>query len=172
MIIAMFLGLCSCVGIEEFQTLFLSEKIEETEDNEISTQVVDETEKEQILEKSSSSLIESTVSSPTQSTNHLISRSVLDGIVQNSATISKELRIFVHTEGEIVDGCRITGIRKDSPLDGLRIQNGDIVQEIHGMLIREPAQLQRALASLAHTTNFEIKLLRQQTPLFLRYDVE
>lgn len=169
MMLAMFFWLCSCADIEEFQTLFLSE---ETEDNTVSTPVGDATAKDPIPETPSSSLKESTVSSATQSTNQLISRSVLDGIVQNFDAISKELRIFVHTEGEIVDGCRITGIRKDSPLDVLGIQNGDILQEIHGMSIRAPAQLQGAFASLAHTTSLEIKLIRQQTPLFLRYDVE
>ena len=120
----------------------------------------------------SPTLIESTVSSTTQSTNQMISGFMLDDIVQNSQKISKELRIFVHTEGNIVDGCRITGIRKDSPLDGLGIQNGDILQEIHGISIREPAQLQIALVSLVHTTHFEIKLIRQQTPLFFRYDIQ
>jgi general secretion pathway protein C len=77
-----------------------------------------------------------------------VERSVVDTILENQAELMRSARIVPEKEGDKVVGIRMFGIRPDSLLGTLGMQNGDRLQTINGIDMGSPEKALEAYSRL------------------------
>jgi general secretion pathway protein C len=94
-----------------------------------------------------------------------IDRSVVDKILENQAELMKSARIVPETKDGKVLGIRLFGIRPDTLLGTLGIQNGDRLDAINGFNMGSPEKALEAYARLRTATELDITLNRRGSPV-------
>jgi general secretion pathway protein C len=94
-----------------------------------------------------------------------IDRSVVDKILENQAELMKSARIVPETKDGKVLGIRLFGIRPDTLLGTLGIQNGDRLDAINGFNMGSPEKALEAYARLRTATQLDITLSRRGSPV-------
>ena len=94
-----------------------------------------------------------------------IDRSVVDKILENQAELMKSARIVPETKDGKVLGIRLFGIRPDTLLGTLGIQNGDRLDAINGFNMGSPEKALEAYARLRTATELDITLNRRGAPV-------
>lgn len=90
-----------------------------------------------------------------------IERSVVDQILDNQAELMKSVRIVPEKEGDKMVGIRLFGIRGDSLLGALGLENGDRLQSINGFEMTDPQKALEAYARLRTADHLTVAVNRR-----------
>lgn len=94
-------------------------------------------------------------------TEFSIERGVVDQILENQAELMKSARIVPEKQGDKVVGIRLFGIRPDSLLGTLGMQNGDRLQSINGFDMGSPEKALEAYARLRTADHLTVTVNRR-----------
>lgn len=90
-----------------------------------------------------------------------VERSVVDQILENQSELMKSARIVPEKQGDKVVGIRLFGIRPDSLLGTLGLQNGDRLQTINGFDMASPEKALEAYARLRTADHLTVTVNRR-----------
>jgi general secretion pathway protein C len=90
-----------------------------------------------------------------------VERGVVDQILENQAELMKSARIVPEKQGDKVVGIRLFGIRPDSLLGMLGMQNGDRLQTINGFDMASPEKALEAYTRLKTADHLTVTVNRR-----------
>ncbi len=105
-------------------------------------------------------------------TNFTIQRSLVDQILENQAELMRTARIIPHEEGGRVVGVKVYGIRRNSLLGRLGVQNGDMLRTINGYDMTSPDSALEAYARLRSADHLTLSIVRRGQPTTLDYNIQ
>jgi type II secretion system protein C len=103
---------------------------------------------------------------------YAIDRSVVDKYLGDMTALSSMARAIPHRgpDGEI-DGYRLSGIRRTSPLSQLGIKNGDVVHTVNGQSLTTLTDAMSAFQSLQSQSSFAFDVTRRGQKQTMEYQV-
>ena len=101
-----------------------------------------------------------------------IDHSVIDNILEHQAELMKSARIVPEQKDGKVLGIRLFGIRPDTLLGTLGIQNGDRLESINGFNMGSPEKALEAYARLRTATSLNVKVNRRGGPVSIDYQIQ
>jgi general secretion pathway protein C len=101
-----------------------------------------------------------------------VDRSVVDKILENQAELMRSARIVPEQKDGKVVGIRLFGIRPDTLLGTLGLQNGDRLEAINGFTMASPEKALEAYARLRTASNLNVKLTRRGSPATIDYRIK
>lgn len=105
-------------------------------------------------------------------TKYVIARSLVDTVLQNQAELMRTARIIPHEQGGQVVGVKLYGIRRNSLLGKLGINNGDVLRTINGFDMTSPDTALEAYARLRNADQLTVSVQRRGRAMNLEYDIE
>jgi general secretion pathway protein C len=90
-----------------------------------------------------------------------VDRSVVDGILENQAQLMRSARIVPEQKDGKTVGIRLFGIRPDTLLGSLGLQNGDRLESINGFDVANPEKALEAFAHLRTASALQVHLNRR-----------
>lgn len=105
-------------------------------------------------------------------TEFSIDRSVVDSILERQAELMKSARIVPEQKDGKVLGVRLFGIRPDTLLGTLGLQNGDRLESINGFNMASPEKALEAYARLRTASNLNVKVSRRGQPVSIDYRIK
>jgi general secretion pathway protein C len=105
-------------------------------------------------------------------TEFSIDRSVVDNILERQAELMKSARIVPEQKDGKVLGVRLFGIRPDTLLGTLGLQNGDRLETINGFNMASPEKALEAYARLRTASNLNVKVTRRGQPVSIDYRIK
>lgn len=105
-------------------------------------------------------------------TEFSIDRSVVDNILERQAELMKSARIVPEQKDGKVVGVRLFGIRPDTLLGALGLQNGDRLETINGFNMASPEKALEAYARLRTASNLNVKVSRRGQPVSIDYRIK
>ncbi len=90
-----------------------------------------------------------------------VDRSVVDGILENQAQLMRSARIVPEQKDGKTVGIRLFGIRPDTLLGSLGLQNGDRLESINGFDVANPEKALEAFAHLRTAPKLTVQLNRR-----------
>jgi general secretion pathway protein C len=101
-----------------------------------------------------------------------VERSVVDSILENQAELMKSARIVPEKEGDKVVGIRLFGIRPESLLGTLGIENGDRLQSINGFEMGDPQKALEAYTKLRTADHLTVSVNRHGKPVNVDFNIK
>lgn len=101
-----------------------------------------------------------------------VDHAVIDNILEHQAELMKSARIVPESKDGKVVGIRLFGIRPDTLLGTLGIQNGDRLESINGFDMGSPEKALEAYARLRTATSLNVKVNRRGAPLSIDYKIQ
>jgi general secretion pathway protein C len=101
-----------------------------------------------------------------------VDRSVVDKILENQADLMRSARIVPEQKDGKVLGVRMFGIRPDTLLGTLGLQNGDRLETINGFNMASPEKALEAYARLRTAGNLNVKVTRRGQPMSIDYRIK
>jgi general secretion pathway protein C len=101
-----------------------------------------------------------------------VDRGVVDKILENQAELMRSARIVPEQKDGKVVGIRLFGIRPDTLLGTLGLQNGDRLEAINGFTMASPEKALEMYARLRTATNLNVKLSRRGSPATIDYHIK
>jgi general secretion pathway protein C len=101
-----------------------------------------------------------------------VDRSVIDNVLENQATLMRSARIVPEQKDGKTVGIRLFGIRQDTLLGTLGMQNGDRLEKINGFDMASPEKALEAYARLRTATNLTVQVTRRGKPLTIEYQIK
>lgn len=101
-----------------------------------------------------------------------VDRGVVDKILENQADLMRQARIVPEQENGKVVGIRLFGVRPDTLLGTLGMENGDRLQSINGFDIASPEKALEAYARLRTADKLNISLNRRGQAMNLDYNIK
>jgi general secretion pathway protein C len=101
-----------------------------------------------------------------------IERSVVDQILENQAEFMKSARIVPEKEDGKVVGIRLFGVRQDSLLGTLGLENGDRLQTINGFDMASPEKALEAYARLRTADRLTVTVNRKGKPMNIDFNIK
>lgn len=105
-------------------------------------------------------------------TDFNIERSVVDRILENQAELMRSARIVPEQKDGKTVGIRLFGIRSDTLLGTLGMQNGDRLEKINGYDMASPEKALEAYARLRTASKLTVTLSRRGTPMTIEYQIK
>lgn len=107
------------------------------------------------------------------STEFNVDRGVVDKILENQADLMKQARIVPEKENGKVVGIRMYGVRPETLLGTLGMENGDRLQTINGFDVSSPEKALEAYARLrAGASKLTVQVNRKGQTLNLDYNIK
>jgi general secretion pathway protein C len=100
-----------------------------------------------------------------------VDRSAVEALIANPAELMKT-RVVPVKEGERVVGLRLGGIRPDSTLGALGLQNGDQLSSINGFEMNDPQKMLEAYSKLLHADHLSVAVVRNGKPVNLDLSIK
>lgn len=102
-----------------------------------------------------------------------VDRGVIDNILENQATLMRSARIVPEkgADGKTV-GIRLFGIRGDTLLGTLGLQNGDRLETINGFNMASPEDALNAYARLRTANKLAVKVTRRGKPMNIDFNIK
>jgi len=100
-------------------------------------------------------------------TEYQVDRSVVDKVLENQAELMRSARIIPETKDGQVVGVRLFGIRPDTLLGSLGIQNGDRLETINGFSMSSPEKALEAYTRLRAADGLKLQVNRRGQPVTL-----
>jgi general secretion pathway protein C len=97
-------------------------------------------------------------------TEYQVDRSVVDKVLENQAELMRSARIIPETKDGQVVGVRLFGIRPDTLLGSLGIQNGDRLETINGFSMSSPEKALEAYTRLRAADGLNLQVNRRGQP--------
>ena len=104
-------------------------------------------------------------------TEHEIDRGVVEKILENPAELLRA-RVVPEQEGGKVVGLRLFGVRPDSLLALLGVENGDRLAAINGFELTTPEKIFEAYARLRTADKLTLSVSRRGKPMNLDYAIK
>jgi general secretion pathway protein C len=101
-----------------------------------------------------------------------VDRSVIDSVLENQAQLMRSARIVPEQKDGKTVGIRLFGIRQDTLLGTLGMQNGDRLEQINGFDMASPEKALEAYARLRTATSLTVQLTRRGKPLTIQYAIK
>jgi len=101
-----------------------------------------------------------------------VERSVVDSILENQAELMRSARIVPEKEGDKIVGIRLFGIRSDSLLGTLGIENGDRLSSINGFEMSDPQKALEAYAKLRTADHLTVSVNRRGKPMNIDFNIK
>lgn len=101
-----------------------------------------------------------------------IDRGVIDNILENQAQLMRSARIVPEQKDGKTVGIRLFGIRSDTLLGTLGIQNGDRLEKINGFDMASPEKALEAYARLRTANKLTVQLTRRGKPLTIDFQIK
>lgn len=105
-------------------------------------------------------------------TNFTIQRGLVDQILENQAELMRTARIIPHEENGRVVGVKMYGIRRNSLLGRLGVQNGDMLRTINGYDMSSPDSALEAYARLRSADHLTLSIVRRGSPATIDYNIQ
>jgi general secretion pathway protein C len=100
-----------------------------------------------------------------------VDRSVIDNVLENQAQLMRSARIVPEQKDGKTVGIRLFGIRQDTLLGTLGMQNGDRLEKINGFDMASPEKALEAYARLRTATSLTVQVTRRGKPLTIEYRI-
>lgn len=102
-----------------------------------------------------------------------VNRSVIDNILENQAQLMRSARIVPEkgADGKTV-GIRLFGIRPDTLLGTLGLENGDRLETINGFNMSSPEEALNAYARLRTANKLGVKVTRRGKPMNIDFNIK
>ena len=101
-----------------------------------------------------------------------IDRAVVDNILENQAQLMRTARIVPEQKDGKVVGIRLFGIRPDTLLGTLGLQNGDRLEAINGFEMASPEKALEAYARLRTADDLAVKVTRRGAPVTIDFKIQ
>ncbi|MFO7177598.1 MAG: type II secretion system protein GspC [Pseudomonadota bacterium] len=101
-----------------------------------------------------------------------VDRTVVDKILEDQAELMRSARIVPEQKDGKVVGVRLFGIRPDTLLGALGLQNGDRLESINGFNMASPEKALEAYARLRTASNLNVKVNRRGSPVSIDYRIK
>ena len=101
-----------------------------------------------------------------------VDRQVVDKILENQAELMKSARIVPESKDGKVVGIRLFGIRPDTLLGTLGLQNGDRLEAINGFNMGSPDKALEAYARLRTAGNLKVDINRRGSPTTINFNIK
>jgi len=101
-----------------------------------------------------------------------IDRAVVDNILENQAQLMRTARIVPEQKDGKVVGIRLFGIRPDTLLGKLGLQNGDRLEAINGFEMASPEKALEAYARLRTADSLAVKVTRKGSPVTIDFKIQ
>lgn len=101
----------------------------------------------------------------------LLTRATRDLLLSETMQVFERARIIPHQSNGRVDSIKLYGIRRESALGVLGLQNGDGIRQINGLDVTSPDATLEAYVQLRTATEFHVELERRGQPLTLHYRI-
>ena len=101
-----------------------------------------------------------------------VDRSVVDKILENQAELMKQARIVPEQENGKVVGIRLFGVKPDTLLGTLGMENGDRLEKINGFDMTSPEKALEAYARLRTSDHLTVSVNRRGTATNLDYNIK
>ncbi len=101
-----------------------------------------------------------------------VDRSVVDKILENQAELMRSARIVPEQENGKVVGIRLFGIRPDTLLGTLGMENGDRLESINGFNMASPEKALEAYARLRTANHLTVAMNRKGKPTNLDFNIK
>jgi general secretion pathway protein C len=105
-------------------------------------------------------------------TNYNLSRSMLSKVLDNAGKIIGIAAIAPKMEGGQSVGMEIRGIRPDTLLTKLGIQNGDILESVNGQSLSSPDAALGAYTTLRTADKFTLSIRRAGQSMMVNYNLQ
>lgn len=100
-----------------------------------------------------------------------LDRELVDRMIASTATLHPTVRVIPHEERGRVVGVRLFGVRRDSVLGRLGVQNGDTLLEVNGVSMASPEGALGLYARLHSTDALFVRLSRRGEELVHVYRI-
>jgi general secretion pathway protein C len=124
---------------------------------------------------SPASLVPAPTGSGIQSTGeneYSVPRAEVDSALENMSQLFTQIRAVPHFEGGQSIGFRLFAIRRGSLFDRIGLKNGDIITNINGTEMNDPARAVGLIQELRDASNLRVGAIRNQQPLDLTYNIQ
>ncbi len=101
-----------------------------------------------------------------------VDRGVVDKILENQAELMRQARIVPEQENGKVVGIRLFGVRQDTLLGALGMENGDRLEKINGFDMTSPEKALEAYARLRTSDHLTVSVNRRGQPTNLDYNIK
>ena len=105
-------------------------------------------------------------------TEFKVDRGVVDKILENQADLMKQARIVPEQENGKVVGIRLFGVRPDTLLGTLGMENGDRLEKINGFDMTSPETALEAYARLRTADHLTVSLNRRGQETNVDYNIQ
>ena len=104
--------------------------------------------------------------------NHwLIERRKVDAALANLPQLLTQARLIPNFSGGKSDGFRLINIKPNSFYAEIGLQDGDVLQRINGVEVKNPENLLKAFQQLKNESNINLDLYRRSQPTTLVYEI-
>ena len=100
-----------------------------------------------------------------------IPRSAVDRILENQAELMRTTRIMPQEQGGRVVGVQLFGVRANSLLGRLGLNNGDVLNRINGLDIASPDRALEAYSRLRTSDNLQLSVTRNGQPVNIDFHI-
>ena len=111
------------------------------------------------------------VQAPGEGKDGSLSRELLDKLLMNPYDELSKVRLIPQTSGD-VQGMQVAAIQPDSLLGQLGVQEGDTIQSLNGVPIRNLSDVSNAVNSLLGGARMDVTVVREGKPVNLGYAVK
>ena len=105
-------------------------------------------------------------------TEYNIDRGVVDKILENQAELMRQARIVPEQENGKMVGIRMFGVRPETLLGVLGMENGDRLQTINGFDMTSPEKALEAYARLRTADHLTVSVNRRGQPMNLDFNIK
>jgi general secretion pathway protein C len=100
-----------------------------------------------------------------------IQRGLLDKVLTNQSELMRAARVVPHEQGGKVVGVKLYGIRRNSLLGGIGMQNGDMLSTINGFNMASPDSALEAYTKLRSAENLTVTIQRRGRDVNMQYHI-
>lgn len=101
-----------------------------------------------------------------------VDRSVIDKILENQAVLMRSARIVPEQENGKTVGIRLFGVRGDTLLGTIGLENGDRLEKINGFDMASPEKALEAYARLRAADHLTVSVNRKGQPMNIDFNIK
>lgn len=105
-------------------------------------------------------------------TEFTVARSLVDKLLENQAELMRTARIIPHQENGRTVGVKLYGIRRNSLLGRLGLQNGDMLRTINGYDMTSPDSALEAYSRLRGANHLTVSIVRRGQAMNIDYSIQ
>lgn len=105
------------------------------------------------------------------SNQYVIDRATVDTNVQNMSQLFTQIRAVPDLQNGTSDGFRLSEIQPGSIFDQIGLQDGDVLTQVSGQPIGNPARAMLMLSTLQSRSNITLNVLRNGAPVRISYTI-